>query len=190
MLTTGIVLAAHSGNKYTSTTHRGLFLINELLCKTIKSPEGDFIELAEEAGIEFLETDTVKERIEKLNITQPCMTCHQQFDPYGLVFENFDSLGKFHLERHGEEVYTQAMIDGVSVTSAPTLATHLLSKQDELAKCFMRKMYLFSTGESLKYSIDPVEYYALDNNKKFNFKDMIKAIISDENFKKVATESN
>jgi hypothetical protein len=186
LLTSGLALAAHSGNKYTSTTHRGLFVTIDLLCRYVPSPPGDVDDLAEEAGIDFPDTDTVRQRVNKLGTIQPCASCHVKFDPYGMVFENFNAFGQYFTTRYGETVDSTALINNQAVSNPKQLAGVLLTQQNELAQCLFDKMFTFASGYKLGSNItDLLGVYRIDDANKFELATLVKALATHENFRKV-----
>jgi hypothetical protein len=89
VLTHGSVLASLSGVAETSVVFRGLFVARDLLCMDFPAPPPG----AAEDGLD----DAVGERAraEHRMTTLPCSGCHATFDPFGLLFEHYDALGRY-----------------------------------------------------------------------------------------------
>lgn len=88
VLTHGSLLASLSGVADTSIVHRGLFVARDLLCLDFPPPPPG----AQDADLD----DSVgqRARAEHRMTTQPCSGCHATFDPFGLLFEHYDALGR------------------------------------------------------------------------------------------------
>lgn len=187
LLSTGLVFAAHSGTKYSSATHRGIFIVSKLLCEKLKSPPSNIDELAEQAGLEMLETDTVRERADKMATTQPCAGCHQQFDPFGLVFSNFDPLGKYYEIRYGEPVNSSVTIAEKTVENSKQLAETILSNPTKLADCFARNLAYFSNGKFQSSDVAMLNSLGLNIDESYQFSKLVRSIATHETFKSVGT---
>ncbi|MFZ5468265.1 MAG: DUF1592 domain-containing protein [Myxococcota bacterium] len=190
LLANGAMMVAHSGGKYTSTIHRGLFILNHLLCRTIYAP-ANLNDLIQNSGIELSDSDTVAERVQKIGGTQPCGSCHGQFDPYGLVYESFDAFGRYATVRDGAPVEARSTIDGKTVESLPQLATVLLEKEDRLAACFFRKVRTYGTGAQVADpSIDLLAAHGVSAERRFDFDQLVRAIVLHDSFRFIAPNPN
>lgn len=75
-----------------SVVHRGVFLARELLCFFPPPPGADDLELGEELK---KDTHTERERAEKRLEYPRCAQCHSFFDPLGVPFEHYDTMGRY-----------------------------------------------------------------------------------------------
>jgi hypothetical protein len=191
VLASGLVMVSHSGNKYTSTTHRGLFIVNDLLCDSVPAPPENIDDIIEMAGPIFNNTtDTVKERIDKLSTVSPCSGCHTKFDSFGFVFENYDQFGRFFENRFDAPVYTKTVIRGESVEDPEQLVSLLLKRQDDLAECLMKKLHFVATSHHLEnLSTNMLLAHGLKDGDQFNFKKMLESIVTHKTFPLVLEEA-
>ncbi len=185
LFSTGLVMAAHSGNKYTSTIHRGLFVVNELLCQTVPDLPSNIQQLIAASGIDLSDNDTVAQRTHKMATTQPCMSCHTRFDPYGMVFEHFDNFGKYFSTRYGAPVETMTMIKSQSVEDMPGLSNVLLLDESSLVQCFLKHLRSFASGGVLSNQVNLAAYYNLSGSRQFQFNELVRAIILDKSFSQI-----
>jgi hypothetical protein len=186
LLTNGLTLAAHSGSKYTSTIHRGLFAVNQLLCRTIPTPV-DLQALVSRSGITLDERDSVRERVARVGSTQPCASCHNQFDPAGLAFEHFDGLGRWSSVRWGAPVDARATVDGVEVADLAALGSVLVRDEERFASCFAGKVYTSATGAPVPEDAHLLAAYGLEGDQRFDFDAMVRAVALHESFRTVRT---
>ena len=138
-------LTKHAHAVYTSPTHRGLFVRQNLLCQTIPAPPPDvdttFPEFSDESGVK-----TVRQRLELYSKKFPtCGGCHSLMDPIGFAFENFDAVGHARLTDNGEPVQTDGSLDGVSYDDSVGLAQEL-AQRPEAMSCMVRKLYRHANG--------------------------------------------
>lgn len=75
-----------------SVVHRGVFLVRELLCFFPPPPGADDLARGEELK---KITYTERERAEKRALVPRCASCHAYFDPLGVNFEHYDTLGRY-----------------------------------------------------------------------------------------------
>jgi hypothetical protein len=133
----------------TSVVARGLFVRGALLClpKIPGPPEtlaGDIMAL--------LEADmTERERAEVRARTQPCGGCHAGFDPFGLLLESYDPIGRHRDAIDGEPIDTATPIAGLgsfmgtyadAVSFAQAAAT-----SPEFTACLTRNLIAYGTGD-------------------------------------------
>ena len=49
------------------------------------------------------------------------MECHQKIDPFGVVFENYDATGRYHLDLNGKPIDSKSIFpDGTEVAVSYT----------------------------------------------------------------------
>jgi len=92
ILTRGALMATEAVPDESSVVHRGVFTVREMLCYFPPPPSSDALNAAEEL---FKGTNTERERaIKRANVGR-CAGCHAFFDPYGINFEHYDTLGQY-----------------------------------------------------------------------------------------------
>jgi hypothetical protein len=84
--------------------HRGLWVYDHLACgTTLGAPPVD----ANQIAATF--TGTEREKVLQRNQTS-CGACHRSFDPFGLVTQNYDPIGRFRTQ---DDIDTSAVIEGL-----------------------------------------------------------------------------
>jgi hypothetical protein len=92
LLTHASVLSAHARPDDTSVVHRGVFVAAELLCHQPAPPQASDLQAGEDMR---RTTHTERERADLRAANTRCAGCHARFDPLGLNFESFDTIGRW-----------------------------------------------------------------------------------------------
>ena len=71
-----------------------LLIASAVLCMPPPPPDNIPPEVIAAAKARF-ETQTAQEQVASRTSVSACATCHKEFDPYGLVLENYDTLGRW-----------------------------------------------------------------------------------------------
>lgn len=182
LLTQASVLTARSRTDETSVVARGLFVHGPLLCfKKIPSPPESVIADVE-AQLDANMSE--RQRAEVRATTSPCNNCHDQFDDFGLLLENYDAIGKYREVDHlGQPI--DASVDlsrsasfDETVPSAVALAD-LLASRDEFTQCVTRHLFAYGTGED-GIQRDDCEVADITNNltSTSTLSDVIQALVA------------
>jgi hypothetical protein len=96
----------------------------------------------------MLDQMTAREQVASRMDTAPCSSCHPSFDPYGLVLDWYDVVGRFRTVDHLNKPIDATtklpdVIGGQTVTTAVELAD-VLSKSDVFTNCMARTMLQYS----------------------------------------------
>lgn len=136
------ILALHSHPRSTSSTLRGKFIRESLLCDTVPPPPADVNTGLPEAS----ETArTLRERMQP-HLTDPvCKSCHILMDPIGLGLENFDSIGRYRTKEVGALIDASGDLDGVAFADARTLGKNIRESY-KFGPCIVRKVFSYATG--------------------------------------------
>lgn len=180
LLTHASVMTTLARTDNTSVVARGLFVNGPLLClPKIPSPPEDAI-----AEIEAqLEHDmTERERAQVRAETSPCRNCHDQFDAFGLLFENYDAIGKYRTELDGEPIDASvdfsknASFDG-TYEDAVTF-TNSLSERQEFVACVSRHLLAYGTGsEGLSTTDCEIKAAASSLSTSSTLADVVRAVV-------------
>lgn len=143
-------LASHAHAVATDPIHRGLFIVRELLCRTIPDPPPG-------ASMTPLpETDepieTTREEVELLTGQTGCTSCHNTINPPGFAFEGFDAVGRLRTTENGVPVDTSGTmkLDGADLAfSGPIELVDALAASAEARACYASKWLEFAYGRAL-----------------------------------------
>jgi hypothetical protein len=137
----------------TSVVRRGLFVFKNLLCQNVGMPPENAAEVASEiAKTETTERGRAEARMEHT----VCGTCHSNFDPFGIMFEGYDAIGRHRTTADGEAI--DASWD---ITTPPGLAgatdgavelAERLAASPELTACTTRQLASYAVGVPLTAS--------------------------------------
>jgi hypothetical protein len=133
---------------------RGLFLLRNIICKTVPNPAVPAIPQPP------LTSDTVstRERLEMHTAAAACMECHGMINAAGFVFENIDQVGRSRAMDGGKPVNTSGELaigkdtDG-SFASGDEILNKLTDSQDVRA-CFAEKYLNFALSHDVTDAAD------------------------------------
>jgi len=105
------LLAITSSTSDTSIVNRGRFVVEKLACSHVPDPPPnvnvDLAQLDEKTGGKL----TGRQLAERHAGEPACASCHKFMDPFGLVFENFDAIGRHRNEDNGLPIDTSVELD-------------------------------------------------------------------------------
>jgi hypothetical protein len=143
------VLTVHDKPTRTSIVLRGLKIRTDFLCQTVGAPPADIVVDLQEitAGI------SQKDRLAAHREQALCASCHDKMDPLGLVFENFDAIGRTRtVDEYGNPIDTSGEITFTRESDGPVAnATELaaaLAKSPEVQDCFATQSFRFFYGRA------------------------------------------
>ena len=85
-----------------------------------------------------------------------CASCHAQIDPLGFALENYDVVGKWREDLHGEPLDTRATLpDGAEIDGPIALKDALLERKGEFALAVARKFVVFAVGRDAVAQDEP-----------------------------------
>lgn len=154
ILTRAGIMAVEALPEESSIVHRGVFTVREMMCFFPPPPDSDALAAAEEL---FKGTKTERERaIKRANVAR-CAGCHAYFDPYGINYEHYDTLGKYRdtIETPGGPVAVDAAWDGGlydvrgPIANAVELSQRL-SQSAAVRECLARQFGSYALGQHLE----------------------------------------
>lgn len=149
LLTLPAILAGRARSDNTSVVARGLFVNEWLLClDEIDAPPAN---LAGEIQNQLSADMTEKERAAVRAGNGMCLGCHTLIDPPGLLFENYDAIGRYRTTLDGEAIdasndLTGLFSAGAAFANALEFATAAASAP-ELAACLTRHVLAYGAAE-------------------------------------------
>jgi hypothetical protein len=100
VLTHPYLLAALAHDKFTSPIHRGIFLTQSIMGRTIKPPPMAIV--FEDSKLD--PSLTMREKITELTRDTSCMGCHGMINPLGFTLEHYDAIGRWRTEDNAKPV--------------------------------------------------------------------------------------
>ena len=173
-------LALNAHPTSTSSTLRGFFVLDKLLCSAPPPPP---------AGVDTSipeptpDRPTLRDRLES-HLSEPsCAGCHRGMDMIGLVFEGFDALGGMRRFERDVEIDVSGEFLGVAVSDPRELA-EALSQHPKLSTCLSKRLYRYARAS---YEIETEEVLIKQlaqqvESTRFTFKALLKSIALSEGF--------
>jgi hypothetical protein len=148
---TQAMLAVQDKPYRTSIVRRGLKVRTDLLCQTVPAPPDDV-----PLNLEALGPDvTQRERLEQHRSDPNCASCHALLDPIGVVFENFDAVGRYReKDESGDPIVSTSTISATrdangAVASVRELGA-LLAASTEVRECYVKQTFRFFFGRDVE----------------------------------------
>jgi hypothetical protein len=145
VLTQGSIMAVQSDPDQTSPIHRGVFVLNQMLCSPPAPPPVEV-----NAQPPALDPKmTTRERVAAHRTNPSCAACHDIIDNVGLGFENYDALGAYRSTENGKPVDATGALMGTDVdkpfNGAVELA-QLLASSKQVDACMTDHWFHFGLG--------------------------------------------
>lgn len=159
LLSQGAFLNGHSDGVQAHPIKRGVWLKEKILGESIPLPPPNVPELDPETpGFEDL---TLKEQLFLHRNKESCIDCHLKIDPYGVVFENYDAVGRYQLMAKGKPVDSKTELpDGIEVEGIKGLKDYILKlRKEDFARTFIEYLYAYAVGHDVTY----VDQEEIDN---------------------------
>ncbi len=148
LVTMGGVLAISSHATRTSPVLRGKWILDKILNTPPPPPPPNVPPLEESAHDE--EAKTLRQQLERHRSDATCASCHNLLDPLGFGLEEFDPMGRFRTEDHGEPIdCTGQLPTGEKFSGARGLKQILLQRKDQFIRNVATRMFAFAVGRSL-----------------------------------------
>jgi hypothetical protein len=146
----------------TSPVLRGRWLLEALLGDNIPPPPPE-VPALDEAAAEKPNGLSLRKQLEQHRIKAECAACHDKMDPLGFGLENYDVLGRWRDELHGEPVEARGTLPSGEVYDGPSgLKKVLLARKDKIMRHLARKMTGFAFGREL----NPFDNCVIDDAMK------------------------
>jgi Protein of unknown function (DUF1588)/Protein of unknown function (DUF1592)/Protein of unknown function (DUF1595)/Protein of unknown function (DUF1585)/Protein of unknown function (DUF1587) len=143
LLTSGALVSAISPSDRTSPTHRGKFILEQVLCTEVPPPPPSVDDVIEAPTVE--EGLTLKEKLAQHREDPACAACHNLMDPLGFTFENFDAIGLYRETDNGSPVDASGELDGETIDGVHDLVDYVVA-DPRTTNCIAERLYTFATG--------------------------------------------
>jgi hypothetical protein len=150
-LTRAGFLASYANFGATSPILRGAFVANWVLSAGVPAPDPAFAMMPPPTGT----FETQRKFVEAQTQTnQPCKSCHDNFNPIGFIFENYDGIGKWQTKdpKGGtiDATVTTATVNfktgGSKQISSPAQLMQEIAKEPAAQSLYARAWVSFATG--------------------------------------------
>jgi hypothetical protein len=181
LLTSGAVMAAVSPSDRTSPTHRGVFVLERLLCTEVPAPPASVNDVLESPSVD--ENATLRDKLEQHREDPACASCHALFDPLGFTFENFDSIGRYREMDGNLPVDSTGELDGLLFEGATDLASFLV-EDPRMTACIADRLYSFAVGHEPRAGEEGVvDELTTALRGHYRFRQLMVDIVSSEGFR-------
>jgi hypothetical protein len=155
----GSVLTVSSQPGRTSPVIRGNWVLQNVIGVPAPDPPPDVPELEadDEDSAGVAHQQTIRERMGQ-HLTNPaCVPCHQLMDPIGFALENFDAIGRWRTEEHGQPIdVADVMYDGTPVHGIADVRAFLLQYSDQFARVAAEKLLTYALGRGVEHFDMPI----------------------------------
>ena len=154
LLTQAGILLANSDGEQSHPIRRAVWLLDRVLGDPPAPPPPDVPEL--DGNNPRLKNLSIREQMEHHRDKPACANCHQDIDPWGIAFEQYDAVGLWResLKSSRKPVDARAKLpSGQELLGMAGLKKHLLDKEkDTFARALSEKLLIYALGRSLDFS--------------------------------------
>jgi len=187
LLTQPALLALWSETARTDPSRRGTRVLDKIFCRPLPAPPAN-----QPAAATLAPGMTQRQATEAISTTQAvCTACHVIMDPPGLVYENFDAIGRWRTIDNGGPVDVSGLrlvnvVDPPVTVNGPIELAAVAAQAPEPQKCMVRQWEAFVLGkasaDALDSNIDLNEAYLVFKGTGFNLKELIVSVLTTDAF--------
>ncbi|RED98391.1 DUF1592 domain-containing protein [Marinoscillum furvescens] len=184
LLSQGAFLTGHSDGVQAHPIKRAVWLKEKILGDPPPPPPPNVPELDPETpGFEHL---TLKEQLELHRNKPSCVSCHLKIDPYGVVFENYDAVGRYQQTAKDKPIDAVSILpDGTKIEGVQGIKDYIRNyKRDQFAHAFVEHLYTYALGREVGFADDEALEAIVAQLKGGDYKihSAIEAIVLSESF--------
>ena len=184
LLLQGAFLSGHSDGEQAHPIKRAVWLKEKILGDPPPPAPPNVPDLDPETpGFELL---TLKEQLELHRNKPSCISCHKRIDPYGIVFQNFDAVGRFQTTAKGKPIdATSTLPDGREIKGVAEMKRYILQERSqEFCRSLVEHLMAYSLGRDIKYSDDAEveEIVRRVEQSGSSFRSVFRAIVLSQSF--------
>ena len=190
----GGILTVTSFSNRTSPVVRGKWVLEQILGVPPPVPPPVVPELEENnvVGGDAVRLQSVRERLEKHRMVEPCASCHKIIDPIGMALENFDAIGVWRDLDSGYPVDPSSeLVDGTKVNGPASLRQALMKYEGSIVRNFIVRLTTYALGRGVTHVDMPVirqiEREAAGND--YRFTSIVMGIVESPPFRLKRAES-
>lgn len=163
--------------------HRGVDVLNRLMCADLVPPDGTIPELPQ-----IKPGQTNRQRVEAHTEVGSCAGCHATLiNPIGFAFENFDAMGQLRTMDNGNPIDTTGEVelaDGLHPFSGAPELVALLADAPDVHGCYTKHLAEYTLARDMadgdRSLVDAIEGISMNNDA--GTKAIVLAIISQPSF--------
>ena len=181
LLRQGALLTVTSLPHRSSAVKRGKWVLGQLLCSEPPPPPPGVPQIPHQD----LSKASLREILKAHRAKAECAVCHDVLDPIGLSLENYDAIGRFRSNDHGQPVDAHGVMPDGTQLSGPEDLSRLIAADPRFPACVAEKLYVYALARGL----EPHDRTELDRmlkdlgNKGFSLPDLISEIVQSNGFR-------
>lgn len=156
LLSQGAFLTGHSDGVVGHPIKRAVWLKEKILGDPPPPPPPNVPELDPDTpGFNRL---TLKQKLRLHRDKDSCRSCHQRIDPFGVVFENYDAVGKFRSGEAQPRIDAKSRLpDGTKIDGVAEMKDYILQrKQQEFSTAVVKHLFAYAVGRDVTFA-DQIE---------------------------------
>jgi hypothetical protein len=186
LLSQGSFLTGHSDGVQAHTIKRAVWLKEKILGEHPPPPPPNVPQLDPDTpGFEQL---TLKEQLFLHRNKASCMDCHQKIDPYGVVFENYDAVGRYQLMAKDKPIDSKSELpDGTKIEGIAGIKDYILKlKKDNFTKTLVENLFAYALGRDIGFEDEKEIKYIVEEviADDYRFRTVLEQIILSPSFSK------
>ena len=184
LLGQGAFLTGHADGVHSHPIKRAVWLKSKIIGEEPPPPPPNVPEIDPDTpGFEKL---TLKQQLELHRDKEACRDCHAKIDPYGIVFENYDAVGRFRSEYKGNAIDAASVLpDGSEVNGMEQFKEYLFNnKQEKVVNSLTKHLFAYALGKEVSFHDDAEIQNILEQAKEddYNMQSLLIAIIKSPSF--------
>jgi hypothetical protein len=184
LLSQGAFLNGHSDGVQAHPIKRAVWLKEKILGDPPPPPPPNVPELDPDTpGFEEL---TLKDQLFLHRNKASCMDCHKKIDPFGVVFENYDAVGRYQTKAKDKLIDSKSVLpDGTEVEGIQGIKDYILRlKQEDFTTSLVEHLYAYALGRDISFAdqkeIDTIVEEVIDDD--YRFQTVIEQIVLSPSF--------
>lgn len=152
LLSQGAFLNGHSDGIQAHPIKRAVWLKEKILGDQPPPPPPNVPELDPDTpGFENL---TLKEQLFLHRNKASCLDCHRKIDPFGVVFENYDAVGRYQLTAKGKPIDSKSKLpDGTEVEGVQGIKDYILElKKEDFTRSLVENLFAYAVGRDVSFA--------------------------------------
>lgn len=183
VLTQASILTLTSDPTKTSPVKRGKWILENILGSAPPPPPPNVPELAETQKAN--PNLTLRQQLEIHRKNPACATCHQQMDPLGMGFENFDAIGRWREKDNDQPIDSSGTLPTGETFSGPAeLRAVLKTREKKFARHFAAQLLTYALGRGLEPSdrctVDEIADAAAKDGYRFSV--LVQSVVASRPF--------